>query len=151
MLYATIVRRKIKRTFRDINQGDIQPMLDTLADPFVYIFHGTHALGGRRTSKSAMRLWWERVFRLLPGIRFDVQEVVISGWPWNMRVAVRSLVSGDLPNGELYSNTAFQFMKLRWGRITRIETMEDTQLLEQALRVVAESGYVEALEPPVNG
>ena len=151
MLYATIVRRKIKRTFRDINQGDIQPMLNTLADPFVYIFHGTHALGGRRTSKSAMRLWWERVFRLLPGIRFDVQEVVISGCPWNMRVAVRSLVSGDLPNGELYSNTAFQFMNLRWGRITRIETMEDTQLLEQVLRVVAESGYVEALEPPMNG
>ena len=29
--------------------------------------------------------------------------------------------------------------------------MEDTQLLEQALRVVAESGCVEALEPPMNG
>ena len=97
-----------------------------------------------------MRLWWERVFRLLPGIRFDVQEVVISGCPWNMRVAVRSLVSGELPNGELYSNTAFQFMKLRWGRITRIETMEDTQILEQALQVVAGSGCVEALEPPMN-
>ena len=97
MLYATIVQRKIKRTFREINQGNVQPMLDTLADPFVYVFHGTHALGGRRTSKDAMRLWWERVFRLLPGIRFDVQEVVISGCPWNMRVAVRSLVSGDLP------------------------------------------------------
>lgn len=151
MLYATIVRRRIKRTFRDINQGNVQPMLDTLADPFVYVFHGTHALGGRRTSKDAMRLWWERVFRLLPGIRFDVQEVVINGWPWNTRVAVRSLVSGDLPNGELYSNTAFQFMNVRWGRITRIETMEDTQILEQALQVVAESGCVEALEPPING
>lgn len=56
MLYATIVRRKIKRTFRDINQDDVQPMLNTLADPFVYVFHGTHALGGRRTSKDAMRL-----------------------------------------------------------------------------------------------
>ena len=151
MLYATIVQRKIKRTFREINQGNVQPMLDTLADPFVYVVHGTHALGGRRTSKDAVRLWWEQVFRLLPGIRFDVQEVVISGCPWNMRVAVRSLVSGELPNGELYSNTAFQFMNLRWGRITRIETMEDTQLLEQALRVVAESGCVKALEPPVNG
>ena len=97
MLYATIVQRKIKHTFREINQGNVQPMLDTLADPFVYVFHGTHALGGRRTSKDAMRLWWERVFRLLPGIRFDVQEVVINGWPWNTRVAVRSLVSGDLP------------------------------------------------------
>ena len=29
MLYATIVRRKIKRTFREINQGNVQPMLDT--------------------------------------------------------------------------------------------------------------------------
>ena len=55
MLYATIVQRKIKRTFREINQGNVQPMLDTLADPFVYVFHGTHALGGRRTSKDAMR------------------------------------------------------------------------------------------------
>ena len=41
-------------------------------------------------------------------------------------------------------------MNVRWGRITRIETMEDTQILEQALQVVAESGCVEALEPPMN-
>lgn len=41
MLYATIVQRKIKRTFREINQGNVQPMLDTLADPFVYVFHDT--------------------------------------------------------------------------------------------------------------
>ena len=134
MLYAAIVQRKIKHTFREINQGNVQPMLDTLADPFVYVFHGTHALGGRRTSKDAMRLWWERVFRLLPGIRFDVQEVVISGWPWNTRVAVRSLVSGDLPNGELYSNTAFQFMKLRWGRITRIEPWKTPKFLNRRFR-----------------
>ena len=151
MVYAMIVRKKIKGTFREINQGNAQPMLDALADQFVYVFHGQHALGGRRTSRDAMRQWWERVFRLLPGIHVDVHEIVVGGWPWDTHVAVKCVVRGNLPNGDLYSNTAFQFMSMKWGRITRIETMEDTQLLEQALQVVAESGCAEALEPPITG
>ncbi|MFT4229147.1 MAG: nuclear transport factor 2 family protein, partial [Microbacterium sp.] len=114
-MYAWIVRAKVRKTFAQINDGNYLPMVDGLAPEFEYRFHGEHALGGVRTSRDAMIRWWERTLRLLPGARFDVQDVLVGGGPWRTRIAVRSRVSGALPGGARYENTVFQFMTLRWG------------------------------------
>ena len=148
-MYAMIVRAKVRGVFERINQGDYRSMVDGLADDFVYVFHGEHALGGRRTTRDAMIRWWERTLRLLPGARFDVQDVLVNGGPWRTRVATRARVSGRLPDGSRYENTVFQFLILRWGKVTDIETVEDLQVLRRALDVVAASGVAEALEPPI--
>ena len=148
-MYKRMVRAKVMSTFEKINDGDYMAMVDGLAPSFEYRFHGDHALGGRRSTRESMIRWWERIFRLLPGTRFRLQEVLIDGGPWRTRVAVRSLVSGDLPDGKRYENTVFQFMTLVWGKVTRVETVEDLQVLERALRAVAESGKPEALSPPL--
>lgn len=150
-MYKRIVRAKVRSTFERINGGDYMPMVNGLAPSFEYRFHGDHALGGRRTSKDAMIRWWERAFRLLPGVRFDIQDIVVDGGPWSTRVAVRSRVSGELPGGSRYENTVFQFLTLAWGRVTSIETIEDLQVLEHALRAVADAGDPEALEAPITG
>ena len=151
MIYSRIVKGKVRSVFDQINAGNYMEMVDGLGDPFVYHFHGEHALGGRRTSRDAMIRWWERTLSLLPGAKFDVQEVFVNGGPWNTRVAVRSRVSGPLPGGELYTNTVFQFMTLKWGRLTSVETVEDLQVLERALKVVANAGNPEADAAPING
>lgn len=148
-MYAAIVRAKVRGVFDEINRGNHHAMVDGLAKDFVYEFHGDHALGGRRTTKAAMLRWWERTMRLLPGARFDVRDVLVNGWPWRTSVAVRSRVSGDLPGGERYENTVFQFMTLRWGKVSAVETVEDLQVLERALVVVAASGVEEAAAPPI--
>lgn len=148
-MYAAIVRRQIRSTFDQINQGNYRPMLDVLADDFEYHFHGDHALGGRRTTHASMILWWERVLRLLPDARFDIQDVVVGGGPWRTRVAVRSIVTGALPGGARYDNTVFSFLTLTWGRVTSIETIEDLHVLEDALRQVAASGRTEAMAAPI--
>ncbi len=148
-MYKRIVEAKVRSTFEKINDGDYRHMVDSLAPRFEYRFHGDHALGGRRTSREAMLRWWERVADLLPGARFDVQDVLVKGGPWRTRVAVRSHVSGDLPGGARYENTVFQFMTLAWGRVVAVETLEDLQVLERALRAVAESGKPEALACPI--
>ena len=151
MVYAMIVRNKVRSIFDQINAGNYQPMVDGLGTPFEYIFYGEHALGGRRVSKEAMVLWWERVFRLLPGAQFDIREVLVNGRPWNTRLAVSAHVSGPLPNGETYENTVFQFMTLKWGKVVEVETVEDLQVLERALRVVADAGNEEASAAPITG
>ena len=151
MVYSMIVRNRVRSTFDKINSGDYQAMVDGLANPFEYLFHGDHALGGRRVSKEAMNRWWERTLRLLPGATFDIRDVLVNGGPWNTRVAVRSLVSGPLPNGEKYENTVFQFMTLKWGKVVSVETVEDLQVLQRALRVVADAGNDEALAEPITG
>ncbi|MFT4259150.1 nuclear transport factor 2 family protein [Microbacterium sp.] len=150
-MYKTIVRSQVRRVFDRINHGDYLAMVDGLADEFVYVFHGDHALGGRRTSREAMIRWWERTLRLLPGARFEVEDVLVVGGPWRTRVATRAQVSGTLPDGSVYANTVFQFLTLRWGKVTNVETVEDLQVLQRALDAIAASGVAEALSPPIEG
>lgn len=150
-MYKRIVRAKVLQTFDRINRGDYMAMVDGLAPVFEYHFHGQHALGGRRTSRKAMAHWWQRTLRILQGARFEVQEVLVNGWPWRTRIAVRSLVSGDLPDDGRYENTVFQFMTLAWGRVTAVETVEDLQVLERALDAFAASGLSEAHAAPITG
>jgi len=149
MVYTWIVGARVRATFDRINDGDYRTMVDGLAPSFRYRFHGDHALGGVRTTRESMLRWWERVVRLLPGARFDVQDVLVNGGPWNTRIAVRSVVSGDLPDGSRYENTVFQFMTLVWGRVSSVETVEDLQVLERALEAVAASGVEEARAAPI--
>lgn len=79
MVYSMVVRRRVRSTFDQINAGNYADMVEGLASPFEYVFHGEHALGGRRVTKEAMNRWWQRTFRLLPGAKFDVQDVIVSG------------------------------------------------------------------------
>lgn len=149
MLYAAIVRGKVRDTFERISRGDYATMVAGLDEPFEYRFHGEHALGGRRTSREAMTRWWQRVMRLLPGLRFEVLEVLVQGPPWRTRVAARLRITGSLPGGARYENLAFQFLTLRWGRVRSIETIEDLQRLVRALELVADAGLAEAAAEPV--
>lgn len=151
MIYSMIVRKKVRSTFDEINVGNYAAMVDGLAPSFEYVFGGEHALGGRRVTTAAMNRWWQRVLSVLPGAQFDVQEVLVNGAPWNTRIAVRSRVSGPLPGGELYENTVFQFMTLKWGKVTAVETIEDLQVLERALTTVADAGNPAARAAPING
>lgn len=148
-MYKAIVRSKVRAVFRSASAGDYRPMVDGLAPQFTYVFHGSHALGGRRTSRDAMIRWWERTLRLLAGAQFELHDVVVNGGPWRTRVATRARVSGPLPDGTPYENTVFQFLTLRWGRVTEVETLEDLQVLERALTVVAASGVPEAHAAPI--
>lgn len=149
-MYKRFVRAKVRATFGRINTGDYMSMVDGLASPFEYRFHGHHALGGRRTRRESMICWWERVLDLLPGAQFDVQDILVNGGPRRTRIAVRALVSGELPGGVRYENTVFQFMTLAWGKVLAVETVEDLQVLERALAAVAASGKAEALAAPIS-
>lgn len=148
-MYHRIVAAKVRGVFRQINAGDYEVMLKGLAPRFDYVFYGDHALGGHRTTVAAMRAWWERAFRLMPDVRFELEEVLVAGWPWNTRIATSEKVSGRLPDGSLYENTVHQFIHMRRGRITKIRTLEDTQCLARALDLLAAAGIKEAHAAPI--
>jgi len=57
------------------------------------------------------------VFRLFPGVRFEVRDVIVAGWPWNTRVAVRLGIDATLADGSPYRNEAVQWIRLRWGKL----------------------------------
>ncbi|HEY3562264.1 MAG TPA: nuclear transport factor 2 family protein [Kribbella sp.] len=104
-------------------------------------FTGGSASGGERRTHDALRRWWERCFRLLPTTRFDVQDVIVGGWPWNTRVATAVTVHVGVVDGSTYENVVHQFLRIRWGKITEVRTLEDTAVLQRTLDRLAAAGY----------
>lgn len=149
-MYKTIVARQVRGIFAEINKGNYQAMIDGLANPFDYRFLGDHPLSGRRTKPATMDLWWQRIFRLLPNGTFKIHHVVVQGNPFNTRIAVRSTISAPLPSGEIYSNDVMQFMRLRLGKLTHVETMEDTAKFERYLATLDPATHPDAIAAPYN-
>jgi ketosteroid isomerase-like protein len=62
------------------------------------------------------------------GVQFEVEDILVNGPPWRMRVAVRAQTLAPSPGGpDRYNNRAVAFIELRWGRIVRWEDYEDCE------------------------
>jgi ketosteroid isomerase-like protein len=150
-IYHRIVARKVRGTFAQISAGNSDAMVAGMAPSFSYRFYGDHALGGERHTHEALRRWWDRCQRLLPGTTFDVQDVVVAGPPWNTQVATAVTVHVTVVDGSAYENVVHQFLRIRWGKITEVRTLEDTAVLERTLDRLAAAGYAEAHAEPIVG
>jgi ketosteroid isomerase-like protein len=149
-MYHYLVERKLRTVFSRLGQGDFRPMLDSLADGFSYRFEGDSPIGGLRSSRHSMELWWERMYRLFPGLSFRVRDVVVAGWPWATRIYTQLDFEKPLPDGTRYTNVVMQRMRMRWGRITEIQTLEDTQRCARYLAWQVGRGQAEAQAAPIS-
>jgi ketosteroid isomerase-like protein len=149
-MYRAIVGRRVRTAWRRLATGDYEYVLDQFAPTFTHGFAGAHALGGERSSRAAQRAWFERLFRLLPGVVLTVEDVLVRGWPWRTRAVALIRVAATVA-GRPYANEVAQTIDLRWGRITRIHNLEDTQKLAAALDRLAASGLDEARSAPITG
>jgi ketosteroid isomerase-like protein len=148
-VYHRIVANKVHATFAQISDGNWEPMVTGMAPEFSYVFYGDSALSGERHTIEALRQWWERSFRLINNLTFQVEEVIVSGGPWATRIATRVRVRATLADGSVYQNVFMQNMRMRWARITEIHTLEDTAALQRALDRLAHSGVPEAHAAPI--
>ncbi|AOS62101.1 nuclear transport factor 2 family protein [Actinoalloteichus hymeniacidonis] len=150
-MYHRFVARRVRAVFAEISAGNWEPMVEGMASDFTYHFHGDHALSGERHTKAALRAWWERCFRLMPSPTFRVEEVLVTGPPWATRVATRVTVSAQILDGSDYENVVTQFLRMRWGKITEVRTLEDTVVLQRVLDRLAAAGIAEAHAAPITG
>lgn len=148
-MYHRIVAMQVRKAFAEISAGNWEAMVAGMAPAFTYRFYGDHALSGERHTHDALRRWWERCFRLLPDTRFDVEDILVAGWPWNTRVATAVTVNVGVVDGSRYQNVVHQFLRIRWGKITEVRTLEDTAVLEKTLDRLAAAGYAEAHAAPI--
>ena len=130
-MYRAIVARKVRANWRSIGRHDATPVLEGLAPQFEYHFIGDHALGGVRHGHDAQRRWFERLFRLFPDIRFDVKDVIVTGWPWRTRAVV--IAEATLDSDPAYRNYLAQLVEIRWGKLTKVRMHEDSQLIAKHL------------------
>ncbi len=147
-MYRLIVRRRYRATWAAMNRHDAEAVIDQLAPKFAITFVGDTPLGGTRTTVTATRAWFARLFRLFPDARFDMRAVAVDGPPWNTRIAGSFTISATAC-GQPYENVFTQFARLRWGRITGYEIIEDTQLMATTCAAMVAAGVEEAAAAPI--
>lgn len=147
-MYKTIVERKYRRAWAALNRGDHGPILHSFAPGFEYTFVGDTPLGGTRRTIEGVDEWFQRLSRLFVSAEFHVDEVVIKGPPWRTVLAAAMTIRASVA-GRPYVNEFTQFAHLRWGRVTRLRTLEDTQRMVAACQALAAAGVVEASAPPM--
>jgi ketosteroid isomerase-like protein len=147
-MYKRIVAQRVRTAWAHLGRGDYGYVLAQFAPRFTHGFAGEHALGGERSNADSQRAWFERLFRLLDDAEFRVEDVLVRGWPWRTRAVALIRVRATI-GGEAYENEVAQTIDLRWGRITRIHNLEDTQRLAGALERLASAGFAEAAAGPI--
>jgi len=149
-MYHAIVRRRIRQIFDAVNRGNAQPVLDQFARRFEHTFLGDdHALGGTRRTLAATQKWYDRLYRLLPDIRFDLREMSVSGGPWNTIVVVAWEETNSGTDGVRTTNRGYHVVQLSWGRATRLVICPDTAGLKTTLDRLALAGNKEAHAAPI--
>lgn len=148
-MYHAIVRQRIRSLFDAVNGGDAEPVLEAFAPRFEHYFVGDHALGGARHTLAATRAWYERLYRLLPDIHFDLEDVQVSGTPWNTLASVRWREVNSGTDGVRVEATGVHVVRLVWGRMVWLGIYPDTVRLVGTLQRLGRAGVEEALAPPI--
>lgn len=149
-MYRSIVERRVRALFDAVNRGDAEPVLRAFAPRFEHSFLGeNHALSGSRHSLPMTRRWYERLYRLLPDIKFEIRRVWVSGGPWNTIVVAEWKETNSGTDGVFTSNYGVHVLHLRWTRATRLIICPDTAGLKATLDRLAGAGNSEAHAPPI--
>ncbi|MDP9116949.1 MAG: nuclear transport factor 2 family protein [Actinomycetota bacterium] len=112
-------------------------------------FAGTHALGGERHDREAVRAWFERLFLLYPELTFEVSRVTCTGWPWALQATGEWVALATPLHGRAYRNQGAHVIRLRGTRVTHLHAYEDSQAVAQALQIMAQAGIAEAEAAPI--
>ncbi|HET7477250.1 MAG TPA: nuclear transport factor 2 family protein [Dermatophilaceae bacterium] len=140
-MYHAIVARRTAAVFSALNGKDAGPLLRGMRPDAVHAMNGDHALGGARCRPETVRAWYDRLFQLFPDLRFTVDAINVTGWPWRTTVVVQwrdqALAGG-------YANQGVNVVDLAWGRIRGIRIHCDTARLATALAGQAERGVAGA-------
>ena len=121
------VRRFVYRCFEQLNRRQVAPVLAMFDENAYFRFPGRHELAIETTSRAEVEEWFGRLFRRLPSLRFDVDDVVTSGPPWKMRVCTRYRGRTESATGEVSTYEGMQYLQLRWCTVVSEELFPDTQ------------------------
>ncbi len=139
-MVAWMTKRLLSYVMARTREGDIETTLRLDAPDMEFVFPGSNSWSGHYHGRDAHRSWLERLVRV--GVKTDVDEVAVSGFPWKMTVAVRGRSWRDTPDGErVYDNRFVIWAHLAWGRMKSYEVYEDTE------KAAGLDGYLEEHEP----
>ena len=121
IVYAWLIGRMIRTGYAQAVTGQLKMLMALAADDVEFVFPGRNSFAGKLRGKSELTTWMSRFASLRPDFR--IHDVVVSGPPWNMRVAVRFSDAID----DDYRNEGVEYLRLRRGRLRSIEVFADTE------------------------
>lgn len=139
-MYRLLARAMVRRSVKAQQRRDVDALLKTYAKDVVFRFPGDNSWAGTFHGIDEVRPWLERFHRV--GLVLEVEEIFVSGWPWDTRVALRFTDHLRSPDGEMvYENRGFIYGRSAWGKIHTYEVVEDTE------KVAALDRWLEEHEP----
>jgi len=116
----------VRRLFRQLGRGNIEPMMKRFAPDAVFVFPGDSSWAGEYRGEQEIRRWLTRFARTK--MQFEVLEVAVSGAPWNMKAFIRYVDRNVTPERKtVYENAGVLFETARWFKVTYHEDYCDTQ------------------------
>lgn len=149
MVYHYFVKKKIRYIFSQLNAGNFDYILKQFLPTAEHSFSGHHALSGSRKTEKSRSLWYARLSKVFPGIKFEICKLVVDGTPWNTQVAVEWKDAVFDKQGEPLPNHGVFIIKLSWGKATSFQVYCDTSQIEKNLARLANQGVFEAALPPI--
>jgi ketosteroid isomerase-like protein len=138
-----------QKNFERVNDNDYDALLKDCAPNIHHRFGGHHALGGERHDRETLRRWFQRLGRLCPTLKLTVHDVWVKGWPHNTTIIIRWTGTQTLPDGSPYENHGVHIVRMRWGKVVDIDANEDSQVVDESMKVFAAHGVQEALADPI--
>jgi ketosteroid isomerase-like protein len=138
-VYKATVRKLVRHGVAKLNAGDPDFLLSLAAPDIELAFAGDNSWSamhrpvekGRTAFVTHRGIDEARSFAerfVAEGIRFEIEEILVNGPPWNTRVAIRAHDYVVGPDGrDSYNNRFVDFIQIRWGRMHRFEVYEDTE------------------------
>jgi len=127
MIYRWLARKGAQTGWQRLSDHRIDGL--PLADDVHFTFLGEHALAADLRGPEAVRKWLGALFERFPRLRFEPEDIIVSGGPWSTRLATRYNATQD---GELIYR-AVQFACITWGKLAEETIQPDTALLAAAL------------------
>lgn len=112
---------KLRRDVAALNAGDHQPLLAGYAKDAVLVFtEGDHRFSGTYNGRDEIGDFLANFVRC--GIKGDIKDAWLAGWPWSMTILVLFDDHADSPAGErIYQNHTILKCRTRWGKIVHQE------------------------------
>jgi len=127
VIYRRLARKAAQTGWQRLSDHRIDDL--PVADNVHFVFLGEHALAADLRGPEALHRWLSDLFERFPRLRFEPEDIIVSGGPWSTRFATRYNATQD---GELIYR-AVQFARVRWGKLAEETIQPDTQLLVAAL------------------
>ncbi|QHC62718.1 hypothetical protein GSU69_08510 [Rathayibacter festucae] len=148
-MYHAFVKRLVRRNFELVNEKNFDALIASCAPDIHHRFGGSHALGGERHDAVAFRAWCDRLGRLVPTLRLEVQDVWVKGNPWDTTAIARWTSTGSFPDGSPYNNHGVHVIRLLRGKVVSIDANEDSEAVAALLAALTATGIDEAAATPI--